>query len=669
MHKHLLQRYCTLFSVFFFAVLPSFVFSAAAEPTSPDDDLLNLDIQDLMDLSIFSASKTSQPLSKSPAAAFVITNEDIRRSGATTISDVLRMVPGLQVAQIDAHDWAVTSRGFNWRFANKLLVLIDGRTVYSSVYSGVYWDAVDIMLEDVDRIEVIRGPGASLWGANAVNGVINILTKNSKDTQGTLVTAGSGSTEPVFGSVRYGGTMQERGHYRVYAKHHSWNDNGFCMNEDTDTGWQTLQGGFRMDYQSFNGEDFTLQGDIYQNNAENGEPEGTSQTCDLDTDMTGGNILGRWTHSFSAQSEGTLQMYYSHFERTEDNQDDQLVDDTTFGIREDTLDLELQHRFNLGNIQDILWGAGCRYIQDRAENQFSSTLEPDRKSSSIASCFLQDTITLKADILTLTLGSKIEHYTNYGTEIQPSARLMWTPDDRNSFWAAFSRAARTPSWTEQSVHFTIVLSDRCPSISILGNDDIAPEELLAYEVGYRTVVTQKLAFDCALFYNEYHHLINVTSSTASSSGEINFVFDNVMDAETYGAEISSDWKPLSWITLKAAYSWMDICLHPDISIIGANNSANAKSNPTHQVSLRSMFDLPHATQADIWIHYVDSIEALGVEAYLTADIRLAWKPRKNIELSLVGRNLLESKHLEFLQDEIVPTEITPSVYGKITWSF
>ena len=421
----------------FFGGIPA---HAASMPS--ENELVQLSLEDLMTLEVTSASRKAQSLADTAAAVFVITSEDLRRSGVTNIPDALRMVPGVTVARIDSSKWAVTVRGFNGRFARKLLVLIDGRSAYSPLFSGVFWDAQDTLLEDVERIEVIRGPGATIWGANAVNGVINIITKKAADTTGGLAVAGAGSFERGFGAVRYGTDIGDWGAVRAYGKYFNRNELKAEDGRPADDSWDMGRGGFRMDgKRGLNS--FTLQGDYYGGTEREtitfpdlAAPPSFSTVRTAHTTVGGGNLLSRWTRSLADDSELSLQFYYDRNKRNIP----QLFGDTT-----DTIDLDLLHRFQWGSRHETVWGGGFRFIDERITGSDTLSFNPAERNERLYSAFLQDDITVVQDRLHLIIGSKFEHNVYTGFELQPSGRLIWTPNEQISLWSAVSRAVHTPS--------------------------------------------------------------------------------------------------------------------------------------------------------------------------------------------------------------------------------
>ncbi len=634
------------------------------------NDLTELSIEDLMNIEITSVSKKVQKLSDAAAAVFVITQEDIRRSGVSSIAESLRMVPGIQVARIDSNKWAITSRGFNGRFANKLLVLMDGRSVYTPFFSGVFWDVQDTLLEDIDRIEVIRGPGASLWGANAVNGVINIITKAAKHTQGGLIAAGAGTEEKGFGNIRYGGNIGENAYYRVFAKYFNRDNSVNSLGKKAEDEWEVLRGGFRMDWQVSHQNSLTLQGDIYHGDT-NGEVRTFlpnfpfTSIIKEESNNSGGNILARWRHVSSDTSDMELQIYYDREDR---------YPETTLDTSRNTFDIDFQHRFVLGKRQEIIWGLGYRYTNDNVGNTFSFSFDPARRQFDLFSAFIHDEILLVPDRLRLILGSKFEHNDFTGFEIQPTARMIWTPNENHSIWAAISRAVRTPSRAENDVHaFTrafppnsIFPDSPLAFILLQGDNGYESEELIAYEAGYRFRPIHQLSVDITGFYNKYDKLRTIEQTTPFS-----FVIDNKMEGETYGFELATDWRPAEWWYLRTAYTFLNMLLSLDSDSRDIQSEIAEDEIPNHQLSFRSFMDLPRNFELDVWLRYVDELSAQNIDRYFTLDVRIGWKPLANLDISLIGQNLLDNHHPEFESEilDVPPVEIERSVYGKITWWF
>jgi iron complex outermembrane recepter protein len=633
---------------------------AAAEPS---DDLTSLGLTELMNMEVRSASRTPQKLSQVAAAVHVITQEDIRRSGATTIAEALRMSPGLDVARIDSSRWAISSRGFNDFFANKLLVLMDGRSVYTPLFSGVFWDVQDTLLEDIEQIEVIRGPGAAMWGANAVNGVINIITKHSAETQGTLISGGGGTEETGFGSVRYGGTIKEGLTYRAYVKYFNRDDFKTGPHVDAADEWNMYRGGFRTDWKISDGNNLRVQGDVYSGTTGQAVriPDITKPfpwpilTVEGDVSVSGGNLLSSYQHVFSDSSDLTLQLFYDRTERT---------DQVHHEIR-DTYDLDFQHRFAIGNRHEAIWGTGYRLSSDelgpgRVPIPTVSFTDLERHDQ-LFSAFIQDVITIHPDDLKFTLGAKVEHNSYTGWELQPNARMIWEPSDKHSIWAAASRAVRTPARFEHTFKGFFALGSAAGAIN--GNPGYESEELTAYEIGYRVQPTKRVSVDLAAFLNDYEKLRVFTLTPFGVTPQ------NFGSAETYGGEIGVNLKVTDDWRLFAAYTLLKINLHT-FTPFGVSAEAAEGESPKHQFQIRSYYNLPYNLELDAAVYFVDELPARSVSEYTRLDLRLGWRPKKNFELSIVGQNLLDRQHPEFGEGFLVlPTEIERSVYAKATWRF
>jgi iron complex outermembrane recepter protein len=682
-HHFLKKCHCgciMLLMSFLFICSPFVIGSARATSVSAENlpDLTELSIEDLMNIEVVSVSKKAQKLSDSAAAIFVITQEDIRTSGVNNIPDALRMVPGIQVARIDANKWAISSRGFGSRFTNKLLVMMDGRTIYTPLYSGVFWDTQDTVLEDIDRIEVIRGPGAAMWGANAVNGVINIITKKASETQGTLITAGVGSEERIFSTVRYGGKMKNNGHYRLYGKYLNRDNSPERDGTEGSDEWDVLRAGMRLDWN----DSFTIIGDIFEGDAGGRINSVTftppySQIIQDDIETGGGNILLRWDKLISDSSDFSAQFYYDHLE----------YKFSLLGTKVDTFDLDIQHRFPLGKRQEIIWGLGYRYIQDDIANSDTLSLTPDKDEYKLISAFIQDEISFLDKTLRFIIGSKFEHNDFTGFEIQPNMRILWSPKDRYSVWAAVSRAVRTPNRAEDGLKIdnaVIPPGSLLPAwpgsgvVRILGNRDFDSEDLLAFECGFRSWFMDTLSIDVAAYYNIYDNLRDqaaevpfVDTSFSPPVLILPYKNNNNMDGETYGVELAADYRPFEWWKLKAAYTFLQINLQSDdLLTLGMEQSVEG-SSPHNQISLRSIMDLKKNFELDLWGRYVDSLTAQNVDSYITMDARLAWRPSKTLEVAVVGQNLFDESHPEFEPQflQTIPTEVERGVYFKVTLSF
>jgi iron complex outermembrane receptor protein len=643
-------------------------------------DLTELSLQELMDVEVTSVSKRAEPISAAAAAVFVITREDLRRSGATSIPEALRMVPGLEVARIDANKWAISARGFNGRFANKLLVLIDGRSVYTPLFSGVFWDVQDTLIEDVDRIEVIRGPGATLWGANAVNGVINIITRSARETQGGLLAAGGGSEERGFAALRYGGALGKSTFYRVYGKSFARGSGERLTGGAGADDWSMSRAGFRLDAAPSAGTGLTLEGDLYDGEA--GETlilqslqAPVSRTVDDDERFSGGHLLGRWQRTLPDAAELKVQLYYDRTQRAA-----ALIDEDR-----DTLDLELQHGLAPGSRHRLLWGLGFRRTGDDIRGSEVLWLTPARRTDDLASAFLQDEVALLPDRLWLTLGSKLEHNDYTGFEVQPNVRAVWIPRRHQTLWAAVSRAVRTPSRAERDIRLDALvlgpgqLFPGAPPavVASLGDPEFDSEELLAWELGYRVGLAPGLLLDLATFYNDYERLRTTRTGAPylePAPGPPHLVvparIGNDMQGEAWGAELAADWRASKRWRWSAAYSYLEVRLDL-LPGADAMSLVAEGDTPRHQFHLRSSVDLGRGLELDLAARYVDELPALAVDGYASLDLRLGWKPRQGLELSLVGQDLLDGSHAEF-SPEVIPTHATAAqrgFYGRLEWRF
>ena len=651
-----------------------------------NNEYLDMDIGQLMNVTVTSVAKKAQPLSDAAAAVFVITQEDIRRSGVTTVPDALAMAPGLQVAKISASKWSVSSRGFAGLTSNKLLVLIDGRSVYSPGHSGVFWDTQNVMLEDVERIEVVRGSGGTLWGANAVNGAINIITKKAEDTQGALVRAGVGSQHTSSSAARYGGKISDVAYGRVYLTYDDHASNTLHQTGgDADDSSQPMQTGFRMDGKPGNGKEWTLQGDVYENSGDQMVfPYWTAESVVPaalfdEIDAKGANLLGRWRQELGDGKAVTFKAYYDNAQR----------DEAIYKLQFDTLDLDLQYETKLGQRQSLTMGTGYRSVQGSFDRTFQISL-PDR-SDSLYSAFLQDEINILADRLWLTLGSKYEHNDYTGSEWQPSAKLLWKPADRHSLWASAARAVRTPAIVEQYGRLTMarysIPNPYVPAgpplegtVSFVGNPDFDSEIVNAYETGYRWQATDALSFDLALFYNDYDEIYTVKPPPTPSL-DVDYEFVNGQSGHGYGFELAADWKARSWLSFILTYSYLQLDLTTDPMVGSQSGSALVEdAAPQQQLGLRSSILLAPDWRLNLWGRYVDDIagrnssDLLGqpvpIDAYCLLDANLIWTPNKHLEVMLAGQNLTNSGQLQYLSEYSTPaTEIDRGVYGKVTWRF
>ena len=654
--------------------------AAPAGALGPSDILAELSLEELMNIEVVSVSKKEEKLSEAAAAVFVLTAEDIRRFGCTSLPEALRMVPGLEVARIDANKWAVSARGFNGRFANKVLVLVDGRGVYSSMYSGVFWEAQDVFLQDLDRIEVIRGPGATLWGANAVNGVINIITRSAGQTQGLYASLGGGSEERRLGEIRYGGELGVATHYRAYAKYFDRDHAADASGQDAADEWRAARGGFRVDWASSPHDVLTLSGDLYDGEAGQTITVYSLESPYADTHddrvrLTGGHVMGRWERAFSGASDMAVQTYHERAKRQ----------DPIIELVRSTSEVDVQHRFSAGWRQEIVWGLGCRYTDYEIQNTFSVAFPPGSPGEHLWSGFVQDEIALSPDRLHLILGSKFEHHNYTGPQILPNARVVWTPGEKHTVWAAVSKAARTPSRAENEAIYVVqafppdkFVPGMPAVVTIEGHEEFESEELLAYEVGGRVRPNPRLSLDLAAFYNVYDHLRTIEQGTPffkASPTPVHLVIplyaDNLMEGQTYGLEVTADWQAREWWRLHASCTYLQMRLRLDPRSMDTSSRAAEGESPHYQVLVRSMMAVSEDLTLDLASRYVDQLPSLNVDRYTSLDIRLGWRLTEAVHLDLVGQNLLQTRHPEFTPEfyDTLPTHVERGVYGKVTWQY
>ena len=648
-----------------------------AWPQQKATDLTNESIEDLMNIQVTSVSKTEQKLSQAASAVFVITPDDIRRSDATNIPDLLRMVPGLDVARIYANTWAVSTRGFNARFSNELLVLMDGRTVYTPTTGGVFWDVLDLPLGNVERIEVIRGPGGSVWGANAVNGVINIITKKASETLGGRLVAGGGNVEQGFGSIQYGGRAGKSTDYRVYAKYLNQNEFPSLTGADGGDGWRMLRGGFRSDSVLSSKDTLMFQGDLYS--AREGLPTSefvftpapVTQNVELLVNLSGGFLQGVWNHTSSPHSNTSLQLSYDTYERN-----DQLRESRR------TFDLDFQHNFSGWTRQNIVWGLTYRYSASRSDGILGISLIPANLNTQLFSSFIQDEIVVVPDHLFLTIGVKLEHnyYTGFGT--MPGARAAWTPTQRHTLWAAISKTERTPAETDAALRAGAGEFPGPGGIPVLltlfGNPQVDNEESVDYEMGYRTMVSQELSIDFTAYYNHYSHQETSEPSTPflvntpSPHLVLPLITENLMHGETHGVEIAVNWKATNRWTLNPGYAFEQIHMHLAPTSQDTTSVSGAQgSSPVNAVQLRSHLALAPGLSWDTSGYFVGRLTDPRVPSYTRLDTGLSWALGERISLSLVGQNLLRDRHEEFVDTtgSTMSTLIKRSAYAKVEWRF
>lgn len=648
--------------------------SLADSPAGPGngETLKQLSLAQLGDVEVTTASKEPEEVWKTPAAVYVLTNEDIRRSGATSIPEALRLVPGVQVSRIDNDHWAVAIRGFADQFSKSMLVMVDGRSLYTPLFAGVYWALQDgVMLEDVERIEVVRGPGGTIWGANAVTGVINIITKKAKDTHGALASVGGGNTDQGIGEVRYG-AGNGNFDYRVYGKGFSRGAGFHSDDQEYDT-WRSAQMGFRTHWDLRTNDHLTIQGDMYEGGIGGTVGYGSFNPpeqiiSNQAVAVSGGNLLAQWRHDLREGSDIQVQAYYDrtyaqapHYQETRN-----------------TFDLDFIHHLTLGARNDFIWGLGARLSPSEVV-QTVPTLDliPHNFANNVYSGFIQDEIAIVPNKFSLTVGSKLEHNSFTGFEFQPSIRGLWTITPRQTFWAAVTRAVRTPSRIEEDFRLLdFVIPTPLVYLAVDGNPQLSSERSISYEAGYRTLVTPKIYIDIAVFHNDYNDLINLGTSSLTldpTPPPIHLTFHlpyaNGLRGHTDGFEIAPDWKPSRWWQMKATYSYLNLNLEAIPGVVDSNDyiGKDEGSSPHNQVTLQSRFNLPKGFEFDQTYRYVSALPAFLAGSYSTADAHLAWRATREMEFSVVGENLFQPHHVEFGGNPGPLVGIKRSVYAQIMW--
>jgi iron complex outermembrane recepter protein len=660
------------------ALLIALSLAISASAQNPPEDLSKLSVEDLMNVDVTSVSKKEQKVSQTAAAIFVITQDDIHRSGANNIPDLLRMVPGVNVAQINSNIWAISVRGFNGEFSDKLLVMIDGRTVYQPTFSGVFWDVQNVPLEDIERIEVIRGPGGATWGANAVDGVINIITKKASQTRGGMVVAGAGNLDQGFGTLQYGGTAGKSTDYRVFASYfNQYHLPGLALPDGGD-GWHLLRGGFRADSKLSAKDDLTVAGDLYTGGIGNiaGVVESVAspaiQAVFSGTNVSGGYLQANWNHRQSDRSDTTLQVSFDRYRR------DDVLRETR-----NTFDIDFTHHLGWGSRQDIVWGVGYRYSSSTTHGDLLFSLNPPNLNTQLFSAFAQDEVVLIPARLSLIAGMRVEHnyYTGFG--VMPSVGATWTLSQRQMVWATIARALRTPSSLDTSSQLTVngfVPPSGPPVlIRIVGNPTFQNEQEINYEAGYRTQPYDRLSLALTAYYNSYHQLQTTEPQPSFLEADpppphivMPFNYQNLMRGETYGIEAFATWKVSDRWTLTPAYAFEEIHLHLDSSSQDTTSvAAGEGSSPRQWARLASHLALTHGFAWDASANFVGRLASPAVPSYTRLDTQLTWHLREHLFASIVGQNLAQDHHLEFLnpQGTGFANYIKRSGYLKLTWRF
>jgi iron complex outermembrane recepter protein len=656
--------------------------NAVAATTAPagSHDLSDMSLEDLMNVQVTSVSRKSESIADAPAAVTVIDQDAISRSGFSTIPDLLRMVPGMDVARINSYTWAVSSRGMNDQYADKLLVLQDGRALYSPIDGGVFWNSVDYVMQDLDRIEVIRGPGATLWGSNAVNGVINITTKDARDTQGLLV-SGRGSNDDSGLSARYGGKIDDDTFYRIYVKgkydqgFESDPGNGPAINDSADH-WYSMRTGFRIDKHPGDSDSYTLQGDFTNAQIRVPSPVPIAQPPFSSRQVfngngTAGNLLGRWNHTFNEDSDFSVQMYYDYLS----------ADHGTAAFDQNAVDFDARDRFMLGKRNEITWGAGYRVYFTHNPNVVDTSWTPQSQTRNLYNIFLQDKLTILPDHLFLTGGTKVEHNDFTGFELEPSGRLLWTPDKQNSIWAAVSQATRSPTDIDTAIHTTYSTfavpngaGGTIPGkIVANGNPDFDSEKLVAYELGYRVQLCKAASLDVSGFYNQYAGLqaLSVGNPMPGQTVIIPARLDNAERGYTTGLEVASNITLTDRWRIAGSYSLLFVKLEAAPGYNNVNIQVDNGSAPRNQAQLHSYLDITRQLHLNTGLYFVDRVPEFNVPAYISADLNLTWEPTENLQLMLGVTNLIDSNHPEFgtTANQGYADQAPRTVYAQMTWSF
>jgi iron complex outermembrane receptor protein len=652
--------------------------SPAVGPGEPGD-LAGLSLEDLMNVEVTSVSKQKQRVADAPAAVSVITAEDVRRSGLNSVPELLRTVPGVTVQQLNANVWQIGSRGFTDQFSNKLLVLQDGRTLYNQAFGGVYWDMQDYLLPDLERVEVIRGPGATLWGNNAVNGVVNITTKSARNTQGLLLTGTASVAEHeggfgYDGGVRYGGKIDDVTFYRVYGKYRDSGDFATADGSREPDGYEMPQGGFRVDRYGTPDDHFTIQGDLgraYGGSDVNVPVLGPPYLTRSPSTYTagGGNVLARWTHTVSAESDFSVQAYVDRVYRHE-----------PIGSYEQSIaDVDFQHRFPIGDRNELIYGAGYRYIAYQTGETAYLSFDPDRRDDYEANAFVQDDFALVPDRFHVIVGTKAVNTSYAGWAFQPSGRALWTPDERNSVWAAVSRGVRTPTLIDQYARAWLAATPTPAGVpgrvEVRGDPTAASESVLAYELGYRVQPALSLSIDLAGFVNVYDDLRTYDAGTPvflptpTPRVVVPAYANSNMRGESYGFEAAARWNATERLHLSGSYSLVATSLHLRDGGDASNLGIGEEGSPRNQAQVHVRYDLTRDADLNASAYYVEQTAAVRatVPSYVRVDLGVTYRPTDHAELTVGVANLFDDRHPEAADSSFArASEVPRTVFAQLT---
>ncbi|MGB4498173.1 MAG: TonB-dependent receptor [Methylococcaceae bacterium] len=658
--------------------------SMSAFADSEMDELLNMSLEELMEMNVSIATKSEKSLSTTAAPVFVISADDIRRSGAANIPEALRMAPGVQVTQLNPHDWNVSIRGLNDQAANRILVLVDGRSVYSSLTSGTFWRDLQAMpMESIERIEIIRGAGGTVWGVNAMNGVINIITRSALNTKGGQLTAGGGSNQQGFGRFDYTTKINDEASVRGYGNYfnvaNAKGDNHF--QGQAGEGWMS---GARFDWDNKNGD--KVMADLSWNENDDEEsgklttlkPPYTKFINSVPYNHQGGHFLTRWEHHLNDKNYWAIRASYTHGNRK----------DFQIQTKTNIFDFDFTHYFSLGESNNITWGGGYRRMNDEVANSLLLKLLPSDSHQDLYNAFVQDEIALDDEKRwVFTLGSRFDYYSMTRFEVEPSGSLSWHINDKHTLWTSISHTVRTPSRAQGNNMNTLIFYQMQGNLPIMlqgtGDKGIDAENSTTYQIGWRGAFSNNLTADATAFYADYSDIIStqaagsllINNSLGIPAVIVPWLADNMLYAQSVGAELSLNWQTTDWWRNYLSYSFfnLDSQTYKGRTPIFYDGSKHEKSAPQHQISLRTNFNVTKEIDFDVWWRYTDSVVAnkRPINDYFNTDVRVAWRPIKDLEFSVVGQNLIQTQHIEFQGDFLMPqpTYVSRGVYAKFNWQF